>query len=300
MGNSGGGAIAGMFCTAQIENSTFAYNTADMYGGAISNFASSADILNTTFYGNHAGFSGGVIENPKGDQAGQGVATLTHTTLVGNTSGSEANAIKNLGTLTLTNSIVAGNSGANACDGTGTLNDGGGNIRWPRKDASCPGTAANPLLAPLGSYGGSTQTLALLPGSMAIDAGEEAACAATDQRGVTRPQGDRCDSGAFESRGFILTVQNGDYQGVKVGNTFPRPLDMWVLSRFSEPVDGGLARFVASESGASLDPRVTVTTIEDGSARIKARANNVAGLHTVKGLVRGGNNAAEFHLGNIE
>jgi len=46
--------------------------------------------------------------------------------------------------------------------------------------------------------GGSTQTMALLPGSPAIDAGNNANCPVADQRGVTRPQGDGCDIGAYE------------------------------------------------------------------------------------------------------
>ena len=41
-------------------------------------------------------------------------------------------------------------------------------------------------------------THALLPGSPAIDAAADAACPATDQRGVARPQGAHCDVGAFE------------------------------------------------------------------------------------------------------
>lgn len=60
----------------------------------------------------------------------------------------------------------------------------------------------NAMLGPLTSNGGPTRTHALLAGSPAIDAGT---CAdrvgdtvATDQRGVGRPQGSACDTGAFE------------------------------------------------------------------------------------------------------
>ena len=42
----------------------------------------------------------------------------------------------------------------------------------------------DPLLAPLGSYGGHTQTMALLPGSQAIGTGEALVGVTTDQRGV--------------------------------------------------------------------------------------------------------------------
>jgi hypothetical protein len=52
--------------------------------------------------------------------------------------------------------------------------------------------------------GGPTETHALLPGSPAVDAGDDTACPAADQRGVTRPvdgNGDGtavCDIGAYE------------------------------------------------------------------------------------------------------
>ncbi|PYI88184.1 MAG: hypothetical protein DME26_04050 [Verrucomicrobia bacterium] len=57
----------------------------------------------------------------------------------------------------------------------------------------------DPKLGPLQDNGGSTLTIALLPGSPAINAGDSSACPATDQRGVSRPQGARCDIGAYES-----------------------------------------------------------------------------------------------------
>ncbi len=57
---------------------------------------------------------------------------------------------------------------------------------------------ADPLLGALGNYGGFTQTIPLLAGSSAIDTGNDAVCPATDQRGVTRPQGAHCDIGAYE------------------------------------------------------------------------------------------------------
>jgi predicted outer membrane repeat protein len=56
----------------------------------------------------------------------------------------------------------------------------------------------SPELAPLADNGGQTPTHALLPNSPALDQGSPTACPATDQRGVPRPQGSRCDIGAFE------------------------------------------------------------------------------------------------------
>lgn len=74
-------------------------------------------------------------------------------------------------------------------------------------DDSCNLTAANdlpetdPLLDGLGSFGGPTQTHPPLAGSPAIDAGPESCAPAVDQRGASRPVGERCDIGAVEFGG---------------------------------------------------------------------------------------------------
>jgi hypothetical protein len=81
------------------------------------------------------------------------------------------------------------------------LIDGGHNIS---SDGSANFTAptswnnADPRLAPLADNGGPTLTMALLPDSPAIDAGDNALAPATDQRGVPRPIGAASDIGAFE------------------------------------------------------------------------------------------------------
>jgi hypothetical protein len=69
--------------------------------------------------------------------------------------------------------------------------------------------AQDPRVGPLQNNGGPTETHALLPGSPAIDAGTpqpDGGCTdlagtalTTDQRGEPRPQGPRCDIGAFEA-----------------------------------------------------------------------------------------------------
>jgi CSLREA domain-containing protein len=97
---------------------------------------------------------------------------------------------------TLTSSIVANNVPANCAGAAAT--DGGHNITFG--DGSCPGTSADPKLGVLADNGGPTETLALRRGSGAIDAaGLGGACPATDQRGVARPAGTACDSGAYEA-----------------------------------------------------------------------------------------------------
>ena len=114
--------------------------------------------------------------------------------------------------ITLTNSIVAGNSGATGPDILGSITTDGYNLvqRLAGTSVNDPlhkhatditGTQLSTLgiAAQLSSNGGSTPTLALLPGSPAANIIPASSCdTSTDQRGVTRPQHGACDSGAYE------------------------------------------------------------------------------------------------------
>ena len=80
-----------------------------------------------------------------------------------------------------------------------------------RKKTKAWRIGGDPLLAPLGDYGGPTQTMPPLPGSPAIDAGDNAAASglATDQRGMARVQSGGyglpvVDIGAVEWNGWLV------------------------------------------------------------------------------------------------
>jgi hypothetical protein len=91
----------------------------------------------------------------------------------------------------ITNSFLVANSPASSWSGSP-------NIEIPGPD---------PNLGPLTNNGGPTLTMALLPGSLAIDAGDTSAAPVTDQRGFPRPAGAAVDIGAFEF-GSMLPVLN--------------------------------------------------------------------------------------------
>jgi hypothetical protein len=98
------------------------------------------------------------------------------------------------------NTILASNISGSNC--FGSIMDMGHNLSSDSScDFSAPGSLDNTdaKLGPLDDYGGITPTMALLAGSPAIDGGDMASYAATDQRGRARPSGNAPDIGAFES-----------------------------------------------------------------------------------------------------
>jgi hypothetical protein len=106
-------------------------------------------------------------------------------------------------------SIVTGNTAAGGatCSDQGLVS-GGYNLFGSLTD--CPVTplgsdqvGAAAKLGPLAANGGPTKTIALGKGSRALDRVPKAACRKVvkrDQRGVTRPQGSKCDEGAYEKK----------------------------------------------------------------------------------------------------
>jgi hypothetical protein len=223
----GGGGISNSG-TLTVTNTTFSGNSVDCGGGGISNSSGMLTVINTTFSDNTA--IGGDPGGGGGIRNYNGSVTVSNSAFSGNTTAGAGGGIHNyFGTVTVSNSTFSGNSAANFGGGiynhnsgsvettfkntivanspsgsncSGTITDGGGNLSYP--DTTCPGINSDPKLGALQDNGGPTWTMALLPGSAAIDAGNDAICAAPpvsglDQRGVARPQRPRCDIGAYEA-----------------------------------------------------------------------------------------------------
>jgi hypothetical protein len=174
-------------------------------GGGIYNLGNMI-MSNSTLAGNTAHTACCGSASHGGGISNSGTAIISNSTLSGNGVG----GISNRFSVTLQNSIVANNSAGN-CDGTMTSN--GYNLS---SDTTCnfnrPGDLNNtdPKLGTWGNYGGPTQTIPLLSGSPAIDAGNPSGCTdglghllTTDQRGLPRPNKEDtggCDMGAYETQ----------------------------------------------------------------------------------------------------
>jgi hypothetical protein len=123
-----------------------------------------------------------------------GTAVLTNATLSENTASGGGSLSNSGGTITVGNSIIFGNTGA---DCSGTITSAGNNISTCGLGGSGD-SSADPLLQPLALNGGDTLNYALGTGSPAIDNGSNVLCPSQDQRGNLRPVNGLCDIGAYE------------------------------------------------------------------------------------------------------
>jgi hypothetical protein len=193
-----GGAINLYEGLVTIGSSTFSTNDSEFLSGGIFNNIGVLTITNSTFYNNSALTGVGGIQNYSG------TLTLANSTFSGNYSPDAGGLANNPnGTLYMTNNILANSPSGGDCVNQGTIALNTNNLV---EDGSCsPGLTGDPLLGMLANYGGSTETMALMAGSPAVDAGDDATCMATDQRGIVRPVGAHCDLGAYEDvpRNFV-------------------------------------------------------------------------------------------------
>lgn len=220
--------------TVEVSDSTVSSNqTSAVYGGngptwgggAFVNYAAqgpaSLTLSNITMT-NNSGDRGSVIHNSGATDSA--IVTVQNCTVSYNTAGAGSDIYNggNSANVVLRNTILRGqvpfnrtivneNGATITSQGNNLSNDkeGGDNSTAPGGWLNQPGDIRNtdPRLAGLAANGGPTQTLALLPDSPAINAGNDALAPPRDQRGYLRPN--RSDIGAFEFGGTIaVTLAN--------------------------------------------------------------------------------------------
>ena len=200
--SSGGAIMNNSAAVLTVAGSYFGSNDASIEGGAIVNGASaSAQVDNSTFYHDIATTpflpccatgQGGAIVNHNS-------LGVRHATFSLNGAASGTDVASPEGVAFIGASIFDfPRGGGGAC--SGTISDLGSNLTIAF--GSCPSTftVGNAHLSSPAVHGAGTKTLALGPGSAAVDIVPVSGCPAYDQRGFSRPAGSACDAGALEDQ----------------------------------------------------------------------------------------------------
>jgi hypothetical protein len=201
--------------TMTMTGVTISGNSAELQGGGLE-LDGPATLTDCTISGNSANQGGGLLMYSEGE------ATLVACTVSGNsatTPGGGGGLYSypywgHVPSVALTDTIVAGNTASDrasdfASPYNGTVT-GSYNLIGPGGSGGLTASNHNllnvvdPGLAPLGDYGGPTETMALQPGSLAWGAGIAVSGVTTDQRGFARPAAP--DIGAFQSQPGPLVV----------------------------------------------------------------------------------------------
>jgi hypothetical protein len=255
-----GGGVYNQGGTVTVTDSTFAGNSALTVtgGGGIYNDDGTFTVTSSTIAENSSGYQGGGIFN------NDGTFTVTNSTIADNSTGRQGGGIYNVGTFTIKSSLVVNNGAAGNCDSSGgTATSLGYNIS---DDDTCTSSFTaigdeNNVIPGAGldtkglqNNGGPTQTIALLPGSPAVDHIPVADCTdtngnpvKTDQRGIKRPQGPACDVGAFE---LVETVPFSNFTA------------LLAIQTGHNPGFGLTARFTLGSGGDSFAPLTQPVTLQ--------------------------------------
>jgi CSLREA domain-containing protein len=212
-GSGGGGALyfLGQFGSVNIQNSTFANNSAGGNSGGAVGVSGPATVTlrNCTLSGNSSANNGGAVRLYS--QFTGKLSLLNSTVTLNSAKGTGAGISRGGGTLAIVGSVVAQNTAPTTGDVTsnysvdyaliGATNGGTPTVVTPGK--SVLGTLALPVnakLLPLADNGGLTDTHLAGPGSPARNAGANPAPAlALDQRGQPRVLEGQIDMGSTES-----------------------------------------------------------------------------------------------------
>jgi hypothetical protein len=245
-----------------VANSSISGNVASGglpggYGGGIASDGE-LTITNSTVSRNRA--SG--LSASGGGISGNGRLTITNSTVSGNAANvggyGDGGGISGGGTLR--NTLIAGNtadrspdlSGGFTSQGHNLIGDGSGGSGLT--DTDLVGTAENPidpLLGPLQYNGGPTLTMAPLPGSPAVDAGDNTDPPAFDQRG---PGYDRIVGGVIDIGAFEVQIGAATHLAVSApaGVTSGAPFDVTVtaLDAYGHTATG----YTGTVTFTSLDP----------------------------------------------
>ena len=264
----------GIFCDGKVSitNSTISGNTLPEGDVLIGN-SGTLTVINSTIAGNTALVTSAIYNVSASNQ--DATVLLVNCTIANNTVTNLAHGTGQLysayfgggtghATIELRDTIVSG--GGNkpnflALNGAGNFlsdghnlssDDGGGFLTGPGDL-----TKTDPMLGPLQDNGGPTQTMALLPGSPAVDAGDNTGAPDFDQRGPGFPRivGGTIDIGAFEAQigpatHFALTAP------AQVASGSPFDVTITALDAYGHTAVGYLG--TVTFTSTDIDPAVVL------------------------------------------
>jgi predicted outer membrane repeat protein len=286
-----GGAIDSSGFNVEIIKSTFSGNLSGSGsqpadGGALSIAAGQVTITNSTFSGNQGANNGGAIYSPN-----VAVIDIINSTITANTTFFRGGGVTSASSahFNARNTIIAGNNAPNGPDFFGSLSSLGHNLLGNNRDtviAPAPGdkigiplSPINPRLGPLKNNGGPTFTHDLLPGSPALDAGDNAVTGpplslTTDQRGAQRPFNAVVDIGAveFEPHNFVVTNTSNSgpgslRQAILDANARPN------LNPFPDTISFNIPGVVRTIAPSTQLPDITEAVVIDGYTQPGATPN---------------------------
>jgi uncharacterized delta-60 repeat protein len=258
-------------------------------GGALYLSYSSTPILftieNNTFYGNTAAGKGGAIYFASGEYIfnNNTVSENTANAAGGNGGG---NLYLSGGTHVnqMYNNIIANSVTGHDCVMMGSVTTTGGNNLVEDGSTICkPSITGDPNLSPLADNGGFTETLALPANSNAINAANDAYCPATDQRGISRPQGPHCDIGAFE---YVDSTPPSVLSITRAGHVSTLAANVDFTVAFSEPVtDLDMVGPQFDDFALTTSPGISGTSVTSvsGSGNVyTVKVNTGSGTGTIR------------------
>ena len=298
---AGAGGLGGAGGASPMQRGAGGAGGAGASGGGIFSAGRRMTVLNSTVYGNvgGGGGAGGLTAGGGAGGSGGGVAVanspsvMKNATVAGNgvgvggAPGSTAGSAGAMGVggglfvasahaaddMRLQSTIIASNAGAN-CAGSTHSAIGNGGYDLSDGDRSCPGHHGNPKLGPLRNNGGFAATMAIGPGSPAIDRipAHGRHCPAADERGVRRPQGRACDIGAFEFARprirFMAPFQGASYErGTRIRARF-RCDEGGVVSAIAT-CTGSVAAGHGIDTGHVGTISFVVTAVDRSGARVR-------------------------------
>jgi Bacterial Ig-like domain len=211
-GSSGGG-VANIGGTLTIERSLIHGNAADTGGadgGGLLNFAGGTLTVRNSTIASNSAVQAGALNTWGAPEGTPNTTTFEHVTVVGNQGGFRGGVNHSPGdVLSVRNSIIANNTAGSGGPNCGSpVTTLGGNVSNTTECALDPELDRQNvdvlLAAGLENRGGDTNVWPIQAGSPALDF-ISAGCTGTDQRGVRRPQGANCDSGAYERSPVRIT-----------------------------------------------------------------------------------------------